>query len=271
MARVNGQDIHKSEVEHEMRSLGPQAEKVPMQILYPELLNKMIATKLVSAQGYAEKLQNEPEVKEQVKDAEAQIVAQDYVRRTIQPKITDAKIKQKYEELAAKYKPEEEVHARHILLPTEAEAEDVIKQLKGGADFAKLAQDKSHDTGSSKQGGDLGYFTRSVMVKNFADAAFAMKPNEISEKPIKTEFGYHVIQVLDKRKSSPPPMAEVHDQIANQLGQEMTNDLIKGLEAKAKIEKFNIDGTPMKTAASGPAGQGQPAGAAPMSGADMTK
>jgi len=249
VARVNGQEIHRAEVQHEMQQLGPQAQQVPMQMLYPELLNKMIATKLVSSQGYAEKMQNDPEVKAQLKDAEAQIVAQEYVRKTIQPKITEAKIKEKYDALSAKFKPEEEVHARHILLPTEAEAQDVIKQLKGGADFAKLAQDKSHDTGSAKQGGDLGYFTRAVMVKQFADAAFSMKPNEISDKPIKTEFGYHVIQVLDKRKSSPPPLSEVHDQIANQLGQDMTNDLIKSLEAKAKIEKFNPDGTPMKTAA----------------------
>ncbi len=134
--------------------------------------------------------------------------------------------------------------------PAEAEAnDDAIKQIKGGADFAKLAQEKSHDTGSSKQGGDLGYFTHDVMVKEFADAAFAMKPGELSDKPIKTEFGYHVIKVEDKRKSAPPPLSEVHDQIANQLGQEMTNELVKGLEAKAKIERYNIDGTPMKTAA----------------------
>jgi peptidyl-prolyl cis-trans isomerase C len=83
------------------------------------------------------------------------------------------------------------------------------------------------------------------MVKAFADTAFNMKVGEITDKPVKTEFGYHVIKVEDKRKSSPPPIAEVKEQIANQLGQEMTNDEVKDLEAKAKVEKFNIDGTPM--------------------------
>lgn len=249
IARINGEDIKASDFRRELMLLGPQAQQVPMQMLYPELLQKMIATKVVSAQGYAEKMQNDPEVKAQMKDAEAQIVAQVYVRKTIQPKISEAKIKERYDQLSAKFKPQDEVHARHILMPTEAEAQDIIKQLKGGADFAKLAKEKSRDTGSAQKGGDLGFFTRDVMVKQFADAAFAMKPGELTEKPVKTEFGYHVIKVEEKRKSSPPPMTQVHDQIAGQIGQEMTNELVKGLEAKAKIERFNIDGTPLKTAA----------------------
>lgn len=254
VARVNSQEIHRSDVMRELQMLGPQAEQVPPQMLYPEILKKMVATKLVASQGYAQKLENDPEVKSQLKDAEAQIVAQIYVRRAIQPKITDAKIKERYDELSSKFKSTDEVRARHILFTgpnAEAEATDAIKQLKGGADFAKLAQEKSHDTGSSKQGGDLGYFTHDVMVKEFADAAFAMKPGDISDKPVKSSFGYHVIKVEDKRKSAPPPLSEVHDQIANQVGQELTNDLVKSLTAKAKVEEFNMDGTPMKTAASG--------------------
>jgi len=246
VARVNGSEIHRSDVMHEMQMMGPQAQQIPPQMLYPQLLQKLIATKLVSDQGYAQKLQNSKEVKEQMKTVEAQIVAEAYVHDTIQPKLTDDKIKARYEELAAKFKPQDEVRARHILVKTEDEANDIIKQLKGGADFAKLATDKSTDTGSAKNGGDLGYFNHDAMVKPFADAAFAMKVGEVSDKPVKSDFGYHIIKVEDKRKSAPPPFAEVKDQVANQLGQEMTADLIKSLEAKAKVEKFNIDGTPMK-------------------------
>ena len=249
VARVNGSEIHRSDIMHELQMMGPQAQQMPPQMLYPQLLQKMIATKLVSAQGYEEGLQNDKDVKAQLKEAEAQIVAEVYVHRTIQPKVSDAKIKERYDQLSAKFKPQDEVRARHILVPTEDEANAIIKQLKDGADFAKLAEEKSKDTGSAKNGGDLGYFPHDAMVKPFADAAFAMKVGDVSDKPIKTEFGYHIIKVEDKRKSSPPPLAEVKDQIANQLGQDMTNELVKGLEAKAKIEKFNIDGTPMKTAA----------------------
>ena len=248
VARVSGSEIHRSDVLRELQLLGPQAQQVPPQMLYPEILQKMIATRLVSAKAYGEKMQNDPEVRAKMKDAEQQIVAEVYVHRNVQPKITEAKIKERYEQLASKFKPQDEVRARHVLLGSEADANDVIKQVKGGADFAKLAEEKSKDTGSAKQGGDLGYFTHDAMVKPFADAAFAMKAGEVSDKPVKTEFGWHVIKVEDKRKSAPPPISEVHDQIANQLGQEMTNDLVKGLEAHAKIEKYNIDGSPMKTA-----------------------
>jgi peptidyl-prolyl cis-trans isomerase C len=258
IARVNGQEIHRSDFLRELQSLGPQAQQVPPQMLYPELLQKMVATKLAATQGYAEKLQDSKETKELMKDAEAQIVAQVYVRKTVQPQITDAKIKERYDELSSKFKPQDEVRARHILLSSEDEANEIIKQLKGGADFAKLAEEKSKDTGSAKQGGDLGYFTRDAMVKPFADAAFSMSVGEISDKPVKSDFGWHVIKVEDKRKSAPPPLAEVHDQIANQLGQEITNNLIKSLEAKAKIEKFNIDGSPMRTASEAPAAAPKP-------------
>jgi peptidyl-prolyl cis-trans isomerase C len=248
VARVNGAEVHRSDIVHELQSMGPQAQQLPPQMIYPQLLEKAIVTKLVASKGYAEKLQNDKEVKDRLKEAEEQIVADVYVHKTITPEITEAKLKARYDEMAAKFKPEDEVRARHILVPTEAEAEEVLKELKGGADFAKLAAEKSKDTGSAKQGGDLGYFPRSAMVKPFAEAAFAMKVGEMSEKPVKTDFGYHIIKVEDRRKSSPPPMAEVKDQLTNQVGQEMVAQLVKDLEAKAKIEKFNLDGTPLKAA-----------------------
>ncbi len=246
VARVNGEEIHRSDVMRELQMAGPQMQQMPPQMIFPQILQKMIATKIVSQKGYADGLQNDKDVKARVHDLEAQVVAEAYVHKQIEPKITDAKIKERYDQLASKFKPQDEVRARHILVKTEAEADDIIKQLKGGADFAKLAEEKSKDTGSAAHGGDLGYFVHDAMVKAFADAAFAMKPGDVSTTPVKTEFGYHIIKVEDKRKSSPPPVAEVKDQIANQLGQELTNDEVKSLEAKAKIEKFNLDGTPVK-------------------------
>ncbi len=256
VAKVNNEVIHRSDVVHQLQLMGPQAQQLPPQMIYPQLLQKLIATKLVSAQGYAEKLENDKDVKAQLKQAQDELVAESYVHKAIQPKLTDEKVKARYDELSAKFKPQDEVRARHILVKTEAEALDLIKQIKGGADFAKLAGEKSTDTGSAKSGGDLGYFAHDAMVKPFADAAFGMKVGDVSQTPVKTEFGYHVIKLEDKRKSSPPPIAEVKDQIINQLGQEMTNDLVKGLEAKAKIERFNIDGTPAKAAdTAAPAGK----------------
>ena len=252
VARVNGAEIHKADIMREMQMMGPQMQQMPPQMVYPQVLQRAIVTKVISEKGYADKLQDTAEVKQQLKDVETQLVAEAYVHKAIQPKITEAKIKARYDELSSKFKPQDEVRARHILVKTEDEANDILKQLNNGADFAKLAEDKSTDKGSAKQGGDLGYFTQSTMVKPFADAAFSMKVGEVTTKPVKTEFGYHIIKVEDKRKSAPPPLTEVRGQIENQLGQEMTNDLIKEVTAKAKIEKFNMDGTPMKAADAAP-------------------
>lgn len=249
VARVDGEPIMRSEVVRELQSMGSQAANIPAQVIYPQLLEKVIVTKMVSAKGYADKLQNDKEVKDRLKEAEAQIVADAYIRKAVMPKITEDKVKARYDELSKKFKPEDEVRARHILVPTEDEAKDLLKQIKDGADFAKLAGEKSKDSGSAKQGGDLGYFPRSAMVKPFAEAAFAMKVGDISEKPVKSDFGYHVIKVEDRRKSSPPPLSEVKEQIRAQVGQEMVGQVIKEMEAKAKIERFNFDGTPMKAKA----------------------
>lgn len=246
LARVNGQEIRRSDIARDLMSLGPQAQQMPIQMLYPQLLQKAITTKLLATEGYKMKLEADKEVKDRVKNAEEEIVADMYVHKTVQPKITDDKIKARYDELAGKFKPEDEVRARHILVSSEAEANEIIKSLKGGADFAKLAGEKSKDTGSAKQGGDLGYFARAMMVKPFADAAFNLKAGELTEKPVKTDYGYHIIKAEDRRKSAPPPMDEVKDQIINQVGQEMATKMIKEMEGKAKIEKFNLDGTPMK-------------------------
>ncbi|MDX9689384.1 MAG: peptidylprolyl isomerase [Alphaproteobacteria bacterium] len=246
VARVNGSEIKRSDIVHELQAMGPQAAQLPIQIIYPQVLEKAVVTKMLADKGYAEKIQNSKEVKDRLKSAEAQIVADIYVRQTIEPKITDEKIKKRYDELSAKFKPEDEVRARHILVPTEKEATEILEKIKGGADFAKLATEKSKDTGSAKQGGDLGYFPRTAMVKPFAEASFAMKVGDISEKPVKSDFGYHIIKVEDRRKSSPPPLAEVKDQIMNQVGQEMVSDMVKNMKAKAKIERFNLDGSPMK-------------------------
>lgn len=249
VAKVNGETIMRSDVVRELQSMGAQAAQMPPQMLYPQLLEKVIVTKLVSTKGYAEKIQNEKEVKDRLKDAEAEIVADVYIRKTVAPRITDDKVKARYDQLSAKFKPEDEVRARHILVPTEAEASELLKKVKGGEDFAKLATEKSKDTGSAKQGGDLGYFPRSAMVKPFAEAAFGMKVGDLSDKPVKSDFGYHIIKVEDRRKSSPPPLSEVKDQIRNQVGQEMVGELIKEMEGKAKIERFNFDGTPLKAKA----------------------
>jgi peptidyl-prolyl cis-trans isomerase C len=253
VVKIDGKTILRSEVMKQIERLGPQAAQMPPQMLLPRVLESMIANRVVSDVAYAKGVQNSAEVKEQMQAIEREIAAQAYVRQTIEPQITDDKIKARYDELVKQFKPEDEVRARHILVKTDAEAKDLIKQLKGGADFAKLATEKSLDNGSAKQGGDLGFFPKGEMVKAFSEAAFAMKNGQLSDKPVKTDFGFHVIKVEDRRKSSAPPLEAVKGQIKNALGQEMTAKLVQDMVKAAKVERFNLDGTPLEVAKQEPA------------------
>lgn len=246
VAKVNGKSIYRSDVARELQTMGAKASQIPPKMVYPQLLEKLIVTKILSTKGYAQKIQKTKEVKQRLKAAEAQIVADVYIRKAIEPKISDSKIKAKYAELAKKFKAEDEVRARHILVETEKEAKALLEKLDDGEDFAKLAAAKSKDAGSAKRGGDLGYFPRSAMVKPFAAAAFSMKAGKVSSKPVKTDFGYHIIKVEDRRKSSPPALADVKDTIKNQVGQDLLQEMIKDIKKKAKVVRFNLDGTAVK-------------------------
>ncbi|MGB4102220.1 MAG: peptidylprolyl isomerase [Alphaproteobacteria bacterium] len=246
VAKFSGKQILRSEVMKQIEGLGPQAQQMPLQMVFPQVLDRMVATRLVAAAGYAKGYEDNAEVKERLKSVKDELVAQAYVKQTVEPQATEDKIKARYDEMVKQFKPQDEVRARHILVKTDAEAKDVIKQLKGGADFAKLAMDKSKDTGSAKQGGDLGYFPKTEMVKEFAEAAFALKTGETSAAPVKTSFGYHVIKAEDRRKSAPPALDDaIRGQIKNQVASELAQKLVGDLVKDAKVERFNPDGTPM--------------------------
>ena len=134
------------------------------------------------------------------------------------------------------------MRARHILVKSEDEAKAVIKELDGGADFAKLASEKS--IGPSKaQGGDLDYFGRGQMVKEFEDAAFGLEAGAYTETPVRTQFGWHVIKVEDKRKSEPPTFEEAESALGQEMSQEIAEALMRELTEKATIQRFELDGS----------------------------
>ena len=127
------------------------------------------------------------------------------IAKEVGPLVTEQAVRARYDQDVAGKPGEEEVHARHILVPTEAEAKDIIAQLKKGADFAALAKQKSKDPGAA-QGGDLGFFKKTDMVPEFADAAFALKPGQFSQTPVHTQFGWHVIKVDERKRDAPPTL-----------------------------------------------------------------
>jgi peptidyl-prolyl cis-trans isomerase C len=155
---------------------------------------------------------------------------------------TDEAEHKAYDEAAKAEPPQEEIHARHILVPTEDEAKAALARIKGGEDFAKVATELSKDP--SGDGGDLGWFTKDRMVPEFSEAAFKLKKGEVSD-PVKTQFGWHVIKVEDTRTKSFPPFEQVKDQAARYVSQKAESETVAQLHSAAKIELFDADGKPI--------------------------
>ena len=240
-AQVNGTEIHVSQVAEFQRSLPPQMAQAPYAMLLDAKINNLLISEAARKDGMA----NDPDVKRAVHEAEDQILRKAWMTKKIRSEMSDAVLKQHYDSFAANFKPEEEVRARHILVETEDMAKAVISDLRNGAKFEELAKTKSKDPSAGQNGGDLGYFTKGEMVPQFADAAFAMKVGETSAEPVKSQFGWHVIKVEDRRLSSVPPFEEAKPVIQQQLAEQLAQQTVMDIRNKAKIKRFNPDGSPM--------------------------
>lgn len=247
VARVNGGEIKKSDITREMTALPPQLQQIPLEQIYPQLLERMVDARLLMDEAKKDKIDQSDEYKSRLSHAQDRIMADLELRAKVKPQVTDAMVKERYNTAISKAPQQDEVKASHILVKTEKEAQDIIAQLGKGGDFAKIAAEKSDDKGSAEKGGELGYFTQGAMVPAFAKAAFGMKPGEISKTPVKTEFGYHIIKVEDRRKAPPIPLEKVRPQIEAQLGNELADKYLDGLRKGAKIELFDLTGKPMET------------------------
>lgn len=168
--------------------------------------------------------------------ARRQLLTQRYLQRTVQPKITDANMRTFFDKNKNRYS-QDEVRAYHVLTKTEDEAKEVYTKAKAGEDFEVLAKKFSKDPSAAQNMGDLGFFTRSRMVPQFADAAFNMKPGEISQ-PVKSPFGFHVIKVVEKKAGKAVKFDDVKDQIRGDLQNESINELIANLKKTNKVTIF---------------------------------
>jgi peptidyl-prolyl cis-trans isomerase C len=247
VARVNGVELHLSDVEAAQQSLPPEAQKMPLAQIYPMLLERMIDGMLVTEAGRAEHLDQNPEVQRRLKLLEDRLIQQAYIEQTLKDAETEDKLKAGYQKLIQQKPAQEQVHARHILVKTEAEAASIIDQLNKGADFATLAKKYSTDPGAAS-GGDLGYFGRNDMVPAFAAAAFALQPGQYTKTPVKTEFGWHVILVEDRRTKQPPTFEEAREEVGHMLSREIVEAKLKQLRGAAKVEAFGLDGKPLASA-----------------------
>jgi len=244
VATVDGEQVHLSEVQAAAQNLPEQYRQMPLAMLYEPLLDRVIDYRLLANEAEQRNLDQDPDVQPALEQARAQVLRDALVQKRIEEGITEDKLRAAYEaRKEAENFTKEEVHARHILVPSKEDAEALIAQLEQGADFAALAEE--HSTGpSADAGGDLGYFSRDQMVPEFADAAFALEGGEIATEPVQTQFGWHVIEVLDKR-STEPSFEESAPQLRQELAREIVSDLVASLREDADIERFAMDGSPL--------------------------
>jgi len=230
-----------------MKNFPPQMQQMPIESLYPIAVEQVVVGKLVDQRAAKmPELQNDAEVLKRTAIAKDQIIRAVYVENEVNKLLTEDKIKKAYDKFKAEQGKIEEVHARHILVEKEEDAKDIINKLAEGAKFEDLAKEYSKDPSNKDSGGDLGYFTKEAMVKEFADVAFALKKDEVSKTPVKTQFGFHVIQQLDKRMKPVPALEEMKPALAAEERRNILNEMVEGWRAKAKITILDINGKPIE-------------------------
>ncbi len=246
LAKVDGQAIHFSDLKSAAETLPPQARNMPPQQLYPMLLDQLIDAQALLVQAKKTGLDKDPDVQRTMQMAQERALESSLLNKVVRPQATDDAIKARYDQQYAGKPGETEVHARHILVADEATAKKIIADLKKGGDFTALSKQFSKDPGAAQQGGDLGFFKKTDMVPEFADTAFALKDKDISPTPVKTQFGWHVIQTLEHRTSEPPTFEQVHDELRQSIVQAAVQKELAEARSAVTVERFNMDGSPTK-------------------------
>jgi peptidyl-prolyl cis-trans isomerase C len=244
VAIVNGKKLTRADVVASAKSL-PAEYQSKIDAIFPALIDRLVDLTVLAEEGQKQHLQDDPEVKARIEQIANQVIQEALVRRYLEKMMTEDAIKARYEKFVGEQPAQTEIRASHILVATEDEAKAIITQLAGGADFATVAKEKSTDPSAKQNGGDLGYFTAGEMVPEFSQAVFAMEAGDSSKAPVKSQFGWHVIKVVDKRTKVPPTLEETRGQIEEMLSGELLTAYLTSLRTTAKVEKFNPDGTPI--------------------------
>jgi peptidyl-prolyl cis-trans isomerase C len=234
VATVNGEKIYRSEVLETAKSL-PAQYQLQLEQIFPTLVERIVDFRLLAAAASEAKLEEDAEVKRRMAELRKGVLREVYLERLIAERVTDEVLQGRYQDFIAANPPQPEIKASHILLEDETVAKEVISELDGGADFAALAKERS--TGpSGPNGGDLGYFTTDQMVPEFSQAAFALEPGKHSAEPVQTQFGWHVIKVIERREGAPPPFEELQGQLRDEASREVVNTVLAELREGATVE-----------------------------------
>ncbi|GLR83907.1 peptidylprolyl isomerase [Bradyrhizobium iriomotense] len=237
LAKVNGAEIKKSDVALAEEELGPSLAQMDPATKDENVLAFLIDMKIVAKAAEDKKIADNEEFKKRLAFARNRLLMDSLLAQEGKAANTPDAMKKVYEEASKQITGEQEVHARHILVETEDEAKAVKAELDKGADFAELAKKKSKDPGSA-DGGDLGFFTKEQMVPEFSAVAFALEPGKISD-PVKSQFGWHIIKVEEKRSRKAPDFDQVKAQIENYVTRKAQADYVAKLRAEAKVERLD--------------------------------
>ena len=238
VARINGVEIKQSDLDFAASEVGPRLGNYRPEDRKRVLLRYVIENELMASAGEKENLDEIDTFDARVKYHTRRALRDAYFDASITGAVSDEDAKKIYDEKIANMKPEEEAHAKHILVGTEEEAKEVKERLTKGEDFAAVAKEKSKD--KNAEGGDLGFFSRGQMLKPFEEAAFALDVGEISD-PVQTQFGWHIIKLEEKRDQKLPAFDDVKEAIKTQLVAQKAQMVVTGLRKDATIEIVDPD------------------------------
>src|ERR1700682_146507 len=236
LAKVNGAEIRQSDLTLAEEELGPSLAQMDPATKKENVLAFLIDMKIVAKAAEDKKVENNEDFKKRLAFTRSRLLMDSLLASEGKAATTDDAMKKVYEDASKQIAGEQEVHARHILVETEDEAKAVAEELKKGADFAELAKKKSKDPGAS-DGGDLGFFTKDQMVPEFSAVAFALEPGKTSD-PVKSQFGWHIIKVEEKRNRKAPDFDQVKAQIETYVTRKAQADYVAKLREAAKVERM---------------------------------
>jgi peptidyl-prolyl cis-trans isomerase C len=235
VATVNGNEITQGDIALAVEDFSAQLQQVPPQQRLQAMTDSLIDIELLAAAAREEGLEDSDYFKDRMEFLRARALRTAYLVEKVANSITEEEVRAVYQEAVKEFQPQDEVNARHILVKSKEEAEEIITQLNDGADFAELAREKS--TGpTGPRGGDLGWFGKGRMVPTFDEAVFKLEPGQITEEPVETRFGWHVIKLEEMRQSQPPAFETVEADVRQELLQKKFEETIQALRDQADIQ-----------------------------------
>jgi peptidyl-prolyl cis-trans isomerase C len=240
IAKVNGVEIRESDLAMAEEDVGqsPQTQALSGDAKRDYLVSYLADVILAAKAAEGKKVADQKDFKSRIAFIRNKLLMEMLLQQEGKAALTDAATKKVYDEAVRQMSNEQEVRARHILVPTEDEAKAVLAEIKKGTDFAELARQKSKDPGAAAEGGDLGYFGKEQMVPEFAEVAFKLDKGQVSD-PVKTQFGWHIIKVEDKRTKPAPEFDKVKEQVETYVVRKAQADYIHKLQESAKIERLD--------------------------------